>query len=57
MYLPVLRSLPVLTSQRSDWWNQWPEELRVLFERTKGDDAHARCTLWSHQLGWKSVSR
>jgi hypothetical protein len=42
----------VLTSQRADWWNRSHEELRVLYEHTKGN-AHARCALWSHQLGWE----
>jgi hypothetical protein len=49
----VLPLSAVLTSQRSDWWNQEPEELRVLFTHTKGDHARARCALWSHQLGWE----
>jgi hypothetical protein len=42
--------MPVL---QRPFWNGDPEELRELFALAKGDRAHARCALWSHQFGWE----
>lgn len=40
------------TLQRQ-FWNGQPEELQLLFQLTNARGARARCSLWSHQLGWE----
>ena len=40
------------TIRRTDW-NGPPEELRELFALTKPSGTRARCTLWSHMLGFE----
>jgi len=45
---------PCQTRPRSaEFWNGQPEELRVLFALAKPNVTRARCTLWSHFLGYE----